>query len=107
MLDYEQRLNIERLVEGRGSTTAFFTFADTVSARNFRGNNECHGWLGIKFQPRPMADSSQIIIHVRMLDVENALQQEALEDRRASISFTARSISITTRIGWWSRCWMV
>ncbi len=25
-----------------------------------------------------MADSSQIVIHVRMLDVENALQQEAL-----------------------------
>jgi hypothetical protein len=78
MLDYEQRLNIERLMDGRGQTTAFFTFADTVSARNFRGNNECHGWLGIKFQPRPLSDSSQIIIHVRMLDVENALQQEAL-----------------------------
>jgi hypothetical protein len=78
MLDYEQHLNIERLVAGRGATTAFFTFADTVSARSFRGNNECHGWLGIKFQPRPMADSSQIIIHVRMLDIENALQQEAL-----------------------------
>lgn len=78
MLDYEQRLNIERLMDGRGKTTAFFTFADTVSARNFRGNNECHGWLGIKFQPRPLAESSQIIIHVRMLDVENALQQEAL-----------------------------
>ncbi len=78
MLDYEQRLNLERLMDGRGKTTAFFTFADTVSARNFRGNNECHGWLGIKFQPRPQAESSQIIIHVRMLDVENALQQEAL-----------------------------
>jgi hypothetical protein len=78
MLDYEQRLNIERLMDGRGKTTAFFTFADTVSARSFRGNNECHGWLGIKFQPRPMSESSQIIIHVRMLDIENALQQEAL-----------------------------
>jgi len=78
MLDYEQRLNIERLMDGRGKTTAFFTFADTVSARSFRGNNECHGWLGIKFQPRPLSDSSQIIIHVRMLDVENSLQQEAL-----------------------------
>ena len=78
MLDYEQRLNIERLAACRGPTTAFFTFADTVSARSFRGNNECHGWLGLQFQPRPRSDSSQIIIHVRMLDVENALQQEAL-----------------------------
>src|SRR6201986_5691181 len=26
MLDYEQRLNIERLMDGRGKSTAFFTF---------------------------------------------------------------------------------
>src|SRR5215470_6692915 len=45
MLDYEHRLNLERLNEARGHTTAFFTFADTVSARNFKGTNECHGWM--------------------------------------------------------------
>ena len=78
MLDYEQNLNIERLQEQRGATTAFFTFADTVSARSFKGNNECHGWMGIKFQPRPGAPNSQIIVHVNMKDWENAQQQEAL-----------------------------
>jgi len=78
MLDYEQNLNIERLKEQRGATTAFFTFADTVSARSFKGNNECHGWMGIKFQPRPGAPNSQIIVHVNMKDWENAQQQEAL-----------------------------
>ena len=24
-------------------------FSDTVSARNYLGTNECHGWLGVKF----------------------------------------------------------
>jgi hypothetical protein len=78
MLEYEQRLNIERLGARRGSTTAFFAFADTVSARSFRGSNECHGWMGIKFQSRAGGSNQQIVIHVRMLDHDNAAQQEAL-----------------------------
>jgi hypothetical protein len=78
MLEYEQRLTLERLSAARGSNTAFFAFADTVSARSFRGNNECHGWMGIKFQLRPGGANQQIVIHVRMLDHDNAAQQEAL-----------------------------
>ncbi len=34
--------------------------------------------MGVRFQSRPRDQASQIIIHVRMLDSENALQQEAL-----------------------------
>ena len=78
MLTREHALNLERLRESRGDSTAFFAFADTVSARNFRGTNECHGWMGIKFQAHPRDEDSQIIIHVRMLDTDNAAQQEAL-----------------------------
>ena len=78
MLDREHSLNIERLQESRGDSTAFFAFADTVSARNFHGTNECHGWMGIRFQAHPGDQDSEIILHVRMLDTENALQQEAL-----------------------------
>ncbi|MCX4188987.1 TonB-dependent receptor [Methylophaga sp. OBS3] len=78
MLELEYNLNLERLNEQRGDDTAFFAFADTVSARNYHGTNECHGWLGIRFQTSPHAAPSNIIIHVRMLDNENALQQEAL-----------------------------
>jgi hypothetical protein len=78
MLDYEFDLNVERLSEKRGDTTAFFAFADTVVARSFKGGNECHGWMGIKFQSRPRDEPSQILIHVRMLDTEASLQQEAL-----------------------------
>jgi len=78
MLEYEQELNMERLRKSRGDTTAFFTFADTVSARNYHGTNECHGWLGIKFQAHPRDENSQILIHVRMLDKTNTRQQDAL-----------------------------
>jgi hypothetical protein len=77
MLDREFALDIERLAD-RGDSTAFFAFADTVVARSYKGGNECHGWMGIKFQSRPHDQPSQILIHVRMLDAEASLQQEAL-----------------------------
>jgi hypothetical protein len=78
MLDHEFQLNIERLGESRGDNTSFFAFADTVVARSYKGGNECHGWMGVKFQSHPRDEPSQIVIHVRMLDAEASLQQEAL-----------------------------
>lgn len=78
MLDRELELDVERLSGARGDSTAFFAFADTVVARSFKGGNECHGWMGIKFQSRPRDEPSQILMHVRMLDAEASLQQEAL-----------------------------
>jgi hypothetical protein len=78
MLDYEHGLNLERLQSTRRDSTAFFAFANTVAARNYLGTNECHGWMGVKFQAHPRDENSQIIIHVRMLDRENDLQQETL-----------------------------
>src|SRR5688572_15433265 len=78
MLAHEYELNLSRLGESRGATTAFFAFADTVAARGYKSTSESHGWMGVRFQSRPRDQESQISIHVRMLDVENALQQEAL-----------------------------
>ncbi|MBC8135167.1 MAG: TonB-dependent receptor [Fibrella sp.] len=78
MLDHEYHLLVERLDAKRGAETEFFAFADTVSARNFKGTNECHGWLGVKFQTTPRTEPNQIVIHVRMLDKDNIAQQEAL-----------------------------
>jgi hypothetical protein len=54
----------------RGDENCFFAFADTVVARSFRGGNECHGWRGVKLQAQPHDEPSQIVTHVRMLDVE-------------------------------------
>ena len=78
MLDHEHSLNLERLQSTRRDSTCFFAFADTVAARNYLGTNECHGWMGVKFQAHPRDNASQIIIHGRMLDHVNQLQQETL-----------------------------
>ena len=82
MLDKEFQLNVERLDDERGDDNCFFAFADTVVARSYRGSNECHGWMGVKFQAQPHDEPSQIVMHVRMLDIEAFAQQEALGDRR-------------------------
>lgn len=78
MLDHEFQLNMERLDDTRGDNNAFFAFADTVVARSYQGGNECHGWIGVKFQSHVRDDPSQVVLHVRMLDAEASLQQEAL-----------------------------
>ncbi len=78
MLEHELNLNVERLTDSRGDTTSFFAFADTVVARSYAGGNECHGWMGVRFQSRPHDEPSQIVLHVRMLDDDAKLQQEAL-----------------------------
>jgi len=78
MLDHEYELLIQRLAAQRGDHTTFFVFADTVAARNFKGNNEAHGWMGIRFQTEPGGAPSEVILHVRMWDRENVLQQQAL-----------------------------
>ena len=78
MLDREYDLLIERLDKKLGGYRNFFVFADTVAARSFKQRNESHGWLGVRFQTEPRGPSSQIIIHVRLLDETNVAQQEVL-----------------------------
>jgi hypothetical protein len=78
MLLHEFELLIERLDQKRGAETAFFTFADTVRSRVEEGKDEYHGWLGIRFQSEPRSPSGLILLHVRMLDQDHLLQQNAL-----------------------------
>jgi hypothetical protein len=78
MLGHEFDLLLERLDATTGANRRFFAFADTVAARSFRRHDESHGWMGLRFQHEPRAPYSEIILHVRMLDVENIHQQEAL-----------------------------
>jgi len=78
MLDHEWSLLLERLDSSRGATTKFFVFADTVAAKSWSRAEEGQGWLGIRFQTESHGRPSQIIIHARMWDLENARQQEAL-----------------------------
>ena len=78
MLDYEFDLLRQRLDKSRGDKCTFFVFANTVATHSFTRQAEGHGWLGMRFQSRPREDSSEIIIHVRLLDQENVREQEAL-----------------------------
>jgi hypothetical protein len=89
MLNREYDLLVHRLEALRGERSAFFVFADTVAARNFKGTNECHGWMGIRFQTEPHGPTSDIILHVRMLDKENILQQQALGVTGVNLVFGA------------------
>ena len=78
MMAHEYELLDERLSDARGRESTFFAFSNTVSALNFSKTNECHGWMGVRFQLDPKGAFHDIIIHVRMLDQENRLQQEAI-----------------------------
>jgi len=78
MLEKEYGLLIERLAEKRGDQTTFFAFADTVSALNYHKTNEGHGWMGVRFQLEPGGMHNDVIIHVRLLDNDGVLQQNAV-----------------------------
>ena len=78
MLDHEYGLLIERLSVQRGDTTTFFAFSDTVSALNYNKTNESHGWMGVRFQLTPNGEFNDVVIHVKLLDNDNNLQQQAV-----------------------------
>jgi hypothetical protein len=78
MLNKEYSLLEKRLAEKRGSSTQFFSFANTVVALNYQKTNEPHGWIGLRFQLQPNGPYNEVVVHVRMLDNENVLQQQAL-----------------------------
>jgi hypothetical protein len=78
MLDYEYLQTNLTLRKERGNDTAFFAFADTVVAKAYNRDNECHGWLGLKYQSEPGTQPNQILIHVRMLENTAQAQAEAL-----------------------------
>ncbi len=89
MLDKEFSLLLERMSPERAAQKRFFVFADTVSARNYAGTNESHGWLGIRFQHEPHAPPSDVLLHVNMRDNSNLLQQKALGILGVNLIYTA------------------
>jgi len=78
MLEREYGLLIERLAVQRGKTTTFFAFSDTVSALNYHKTNRGHGWMGVRFQLEPNGEFNDVVLHVKLLDNDNNLQQQAV-----------------------------
>ena len=78
MLEHEYGLLIERLAALRGDTTTFFAFSNTMSALNYHKTNEGHGWMGVRFQLTPNGGYNDVVLHVKLLDNDNNLQQQAV-----------------------------
>jgi hypothetical protein len=78
MLDKEWGQLLTQLSDTRGPHTRFFSFVDTVSARNFAGTNDAHGWVGLRFQMQPGGPANDVLLHINMRDPSNVPQQEAI-----------------------------
>jgi hypothetical protein len=78
MLESEWAQLLTQLEQTRGSQTRFFSFVDTVSARNYAGTNDPHGWIGLRFQLQPGGPHNDILLHINMRDPSYVLQQEAI-----------------------------
>jgi len=78
MLDSEWAQLLNQLNKSRASNTRFFSFVDTISARNYAGTNEPHGWVGLRFQLQPGGQPNDIILHINLRDPSNPLEQEAI-----------------------------
>ncbi len=78
MLEHEYGLLIERLTSQRGDKTTFFAFSNTMSALNYHKTNDGHGWMGVRFQLEPNGPFNDVVLHVKLLDNDNVLQQQAV-----------------------------
>ena len=96
MMEHEYSLLERRLSSNKGIDTRFFAFANTVSALNYSKTNECHGWMGIRFQLDAQGPFHDIILHVRMLDQENRLQQAAIGALGVNLVFGALHLEDNT-----------
>lgn len=89
MLDREYGLVLERLEDNRPENTTYFSFADTVAAKGFKSARDCHGWLGIKFQTEPLGKPNKIVLHVRLRENSNVLQQQTLGQLGINLIYAA------------------
>jgi hypothetical protein len=78
MVDHEYELMVDRLRHDKPNTN-FFVFADTIAAINYSRTIRGNGWMGLRFQLDPATGgSNDLLLHVRMLDNDNQLQQQAI-----------------------------
>jgi len=78
MLNFEWNQLLVQLEKSRGAKTCFFSFVNTVAARNFAGTNYSHGWVGLRFRAEPEGAVNDVILHISLLDQTNLQQQDAV-----------------------------
>jgi len=75
MLETEFNALSQILTTRKKENICFFAYADTIAAINFKKTNESHGWIGIRFQLCPESEPNDVIVHIRLLEKDNFLQQ--------------------------------
>src|ERR1700760_145568 len=78
MLESEWKQLLAQLQATRGANTRFFSFVDTISAQNYAGTNDCHGWVGLRFLEQPGGTPNDLVMHINLMDSNNVGQQEAV-----------------------------
>ena len=89
MLEHEWSELVSQLEKTRGTQTRFFSFVNTIAARNFAGTNYAHGWVGLRFRADLEGPPNDIILHVSLLDPTNLQQQDAVGILGVNLIFAA------------------
>jgi len=78
MIQKEYGLLEGRLDREQYKDKKFFALANTMTTSNHEKDLEGHGWMGIRFQLDSQQAANNVIIHVRLNDVDLKLQQETI-----------------------------
>lgn len=78
MLDCEFNELVGVLNETLSHRSRFFVFANTVSTINYKKDNISHGWIGLRFQLNPGNLPNNVILHIKLHENDNLLQQNTL-----------------------------
>lgn len=78
MLDYEFTQLVNRLGAKRGKDTCFFAFCNTAKVKGYMDNGPWNAWIGVRFQLRPEAPHSDLILHVRLKEPDHTSQMRDL-----------------------------
>ncbi len=78
MMDYEFDQLIDRLGEKRGSSTCFFSFCNTAKCKGYKDNGPWAAWIGVRFQLKPGAPPSDLVMHVRLIVSDQEMQKRVL-----------------------------
>jgi hypothetical protein len=77
MLDTEYQTLKFRL-PNKYKESRFFAFCNTVESLNYHKSNQGQGWVGIRFQKSLLAAPNDVILHIKMHDISNKAQQDAI-----------------------------
>ena len=79
MINREYLLLEERLDRNTHPNKSFFSFANTITTTKYNDDQEPgHGWMGVRFQVKANEEPNDVIIHIRLHELEAKLQQETV-----------------------------